>query len=255
MKKLFQLKEEELKLDSSIEIFGKVEMRREKLEIQIISIKRSNIDFGKIIELKSKPLRDTFSIDSERYESMKERFIEIAHRIRLAIIEQQPILLRHHNDADGICAGLAIEEAILNVMERKNIDPKNLLRRRASPSPFYDQVDLFRDISKFERFTEVFGDASPLVVLLDTGSTPENYFALQVLDSFEYECMIIDHHNPGKLIEGKSSVCKLLSHHLNPYLFGWDSQTCGGMLAYELARFIDENYEQKTLSCCSRFSR
>jgi RecJ-like exonuclease len=39
-------------------------------------------------------------------------------------------------------------------------------------------------------------------------------------------------------------VCDLIEFHLNPYLFGYDSQTCGGMLCYELARFIDEEYDQ-----------
>jgi archaea-specific RecJ-like exonuclease len=129
-------------------------------------------------------------------------------------------------------------------MERRKIDPKNLINRSPSVSPFYDQIDLFRDISKYRRNMEKFGDKSPLILLLDTGSTPENLFPLQVLQSFNMECIIVDHHNPGKIIGGKSAVCEYIAFHLNPYLFGWDSQTCGGMLCYELARFVDEDFNQ-----------
>ncbi|MCF2138447.1 MAG: hypothetical protein K9W44_00160 [Candidatus Lokiarchaeota archaeon] len=237
------LSEDEVLEDSIVKIFGKATFHRDQLEIEIKSIRSSNMDFEGLLQERSRPHRTTFSIDSKRYESMKERFISIAQRIRRAIMDQQPILIRHHNDADGICAGLAVEQAILHEMERNNIDPKNKLYRSPSVSPFYDQIDLFRDISKFNRYTNHFGDKSPLILLLDTGSTPENLFALQVLQSFNYECIVVDHHNPGELADGKSVICDYLQFHLNPYLFGWDSQTSGGMLGYELARFIDEDLD------------
>lgn len=237
------LTEEDIQVDGIFEISGKVNSHQNKLEIILDSISKALMDFDALIKTKSEPLRDTFSIESDRYESMKSRFLAIAQRIRFAIIDQQPILIRHHNDADGICAGLVIEQTIRNVMERREINPKNLIYRSPSISPFYDQIDLFRDISKFKQYSDTFGDKSPLVLLLDTGSTPENLFALQVLQTFHFECIIVDHHNPGEVVDGKSQVCDLLQFHLNPYLFGWDSQTCGGMLCYELARFIDDEFE------------
>ncbi|RLI62841.1 MAG: hypothetical protein DRO88_11370 [Promethearchaeia archaeon] len=237
------LAEEEVVEDAIVNIFGKATFHRDQLELEIKSIRSSSMDFEGILQQRSKPRRTEFSIPSQRYQAMKKRFIKIAQRIRRAIMDQQPILIRHHNDADGICAGLAVEQAILHEMERNNIDPKNKIYRSPSVSPFYDQIDLFRDVSKFNRYTNHFGDKSPLILLLDTGSTPENLFALQVLKSFKYECIVVDHHNPGNLEDGKSVICNYLEDHLNPYLFGYDSQTSGGMLGYELARFIDEDFE------------
>ncbi|UYP43764.1 hypothetical protein NEF87_000049 [Candidatus Lokiarchaeum ossiferum] len=238
------LKEEDIQVDEVYEIRGKVGIHKNKLEIELDGLNRATMDFDALINSQSEPLRETFSIESDRYEAMKPVFLQIAQRIRHAIIDDQPIVIRHHNDADGICAGLAVEQAILNVMERRELPSKNRLYRSPNITPFFDQIDLFRDISKFSRYTQQFGDKSPLLLLLDTGSTPENVFALQVLKSFKYECIIVDHHNPGSIQKGKSSVCDLVDFHLNPYLFGYDSQTCGGMLCYELARFIDEEYEQ-----------
>ncbi len=238
-----KLQIDEIEVDDVVKIFGKAKMHRNELEIKIKSIRKSQVSFDELLLERSKPKREDFSIESERYNSMKNRFSQIAQRIRMAIIEEQPILLRHHNDADGICAGLAVEEAIENVMDRKDLSPKNRIYRKPNLSPFYDEIDLFRDISKFNKYTEHFGDKSPLIVLLDTGSTPENKFALKVLNTFDFECIVVDHHNPGEIKDGKSVICEYLSNHLNPYLFGWDSQTCGGMLCYELARFIDETYE------------
>lgn len=233
----------EINVDNVVKIFGKVVKHRDRIEIEIKNIRESTLDFNDIINTQSLPARDTFSIESERYESMKSRFTNIAQRVRRAIIEEQPILLRHHNDADGICAGLVMERAIRSVMNRRDLSTKHRIYRSPSISPFYDEIDLFRDISKFNRYSEEFGDKSPLILLLDTGSTPENLFALEVLHGFNIECIIVDHHNPGPVQDGKSQVCDFLQFHLNPYLFGWDSQTCGGMLCYELARFIDEELD------------
>lgn len=235
---------DEIQVDNIVRIFGKVVVHKNELEIELKSIKASTMDFDDIIRTQSLPLRDTFSITSKRYEDMKSMFTTIAHRIRRAIIEEQPIVIRHHNDTDGICAGLAIEQSIRNVMDRRDLPSKHRIYRSPSVSPFYDEIDLFRDISKYNRYVEEFGDKTPLLLLLDTGSTPENEFALKVLHGFNFECIIIDHHNPGPIENGKSRVCPYLLFHLNPYLFGWDSETCGGMLCYELARFIDEEYHQ-----------
>ena len=52
----------------------------------------------------------------------------------------------------------------------------------------------------------------------------------------------------------KTSVCDYLSLHLNPYMFGLDSQTCAGMLCYEIARLIDKDYEEPMLPAVSAIS-
>jgi RecJ-like exonuclease len=98
------------------------------------------------------------------------------------------------------------------------------------------------------------GQSKPLIVVLDNGSTPEDAFAFKLLKSMDYESIVVDHHNPGELKKGKTVVCDYLSLHLNPYIFGFDSQTSAGMLCYELARFINEDYENDSLPAVAAIS-
>jgi RecJ-like exonuclease len=238
------IREKDIKVGKVFEIRGECQARGEQVQIEVESITSSTYDFNELLSLRSAPLQDSFSIDSDRYEKMKSKFIEVATRIRFALLQGQPVFIRHHNDSDGICAGLAVEKACLMFMKQCGLTPEHRLYRSPSISPFYDPIDLFRDINMFQRYSEQFGDPNPLILLLDTGSTPENIFCLKILQTFQYECIIVDHHNPGPLTDGKSAVCDLITNHLNPYLFGLDNQTSAGMLCYELARFIFEEYMQ-----------
>jgi archaea-specific RecJ-like exonuclease len=98
--------------DDVVFLKGKVSERAGKLQVEISTILKSDVNFDSVLEKHSVPVRTTFSIGSERFELMKPRFLEIAKRVRLAILSNQPILIRHHNDSDGINSGLALEQAM-----------------------------------------------------------------------------------------------------------------------------------------------
>ncbi|MGV8169169.1 MAG: DHH family phosphoesterase [Candidatus Nanoarchaeia archaeon] len=238
-------KDSEYEVDAVVNLSGPVSERAGRLQIEIRSISKADANFEDIINEKSAPKRTEFSISSDRYEKMKPRFLEIARRIRKAVLSNQPILIRHHNDSDGINSGLAIEQACKGLMHRVGINPDYNLFRSPSKAPFYEVSDVFRDIGSAKRLVEGHDQKSPLVLVLDNGSTPEDAFAFKMLHSLGYEAIVIDHHNPVVLKNGRTSVCDYLSYHLNPYMFGLDSQTSAGMLCYEMARFIDEEYENK----------
>jgi len=239
------IKDSSFEENDVVAIKGAVSERAGKLQIEIDDISKSEKDFDKIIEQISYPKRTEFSIKSERYEKMKPRFIEIAKRIRKAIFENQPILIRHHNDSDGINSGLALEQSCKGLMEEVGINPDYNLYRSPSKAPFYEVTDVFKDITLAKRLTENHGQKKPLFLVLDNGSTPEDSFGFKSLSSLGYEAIVIDHHNPVILKDGKTSVCPYLSYHLNPYIFGLDSQTSAGMLCYEMGRMIYEKYENK----------
>lgn len=232
-------------VDDVVELKGSVSERAGRLQIEIKSITKAEVNFDSILEHKSIPKRTEFSINSDRYEKMKLIFIEIAKRIRKAVLSNQPILIRHHNDSDGINSGLAIEQACKGLMNRVGINPDYNLFRSPSKAPFYEVTDVFKDIGSAKRLVEGHDQKSPLIIVLDNGSTPEDAFAFKMLNALGYEAIVIDHHNPVIMKDGKTSVCPYLSYHLNPYIFGFDSQTSAGMLCYEMARFIDEEYENK----------
>jgi archaea-specific RecJ-like exonuclease len=248
------IKNSKYEVDDILDVEGYISARADKIQLDLNKITKSVVDFDKIIEKISEPKRTTFSIKSNRYEIMKSIFLKIAKRIRKAIFNNQPILIRHHNDSDGINAGIAIEKACEGLILELGMNPKFNIYRSPSKAPFYDISDMFKDIILSNRIEFNHFQKKPLILILDTGSSVENLFAFKTLKSLGYECIVIDHHNPVKIKNNKSLVCKYLSLHLNPYLFGLDSKTSAGMLCYELARFINENFEKSVIPAIAGIS-
>ena len=253
-------KDSNFEVDDVVHLMGPVTDRAGRRQIEIMRMEKSEANFDEIIEKLSIPKRTSFSIESLRYNIMKDKFIVIAQRIRKAVLDNEPIIIRHHNDADGISSGIALEIACSNMMKTIGVNPEYNLYRSPSRAPFYEVTDVFRDISLSKRITENHGQKKPLIIVVDNGSTPEDAFALKMLKMLGYNAIVIDHHNPVELTKlgghkkighqgqtHESSVCQYLEYHLNPYLFGLDSQTSAGMLCHEMARMIDETYENKLL--------
>lgn len=236
------IKDSDFKVGEVVYLEGDVNEHRGRLQIEIAKIKPSNMNFDAIIAQRSNPVRTDFSIKSERYEKMKEIMIAIAARIRKAILEGQPIMIRHHNDTDGIISGLSLEHACLGFMQDLGIEGRYLLFRSPSKAPFYASGDVLRDLVLSKKLIEVDADIKPLIVVCDNGSTPEDAFGLNTLKTLGYEAIVIDHHNPVVLNDGVTAVDAYVSHHLNPYKVGWDSKTSAGMLCYEIGRFIFEGF-------------
>ncbi|MDP2821001.1 MAG: hypothetical protein Q8O39_02265 [bacterium] len=247
------IKDSDFKEGDVVELSGEVRERAGKIQIEIEKIFPAQKDFGLLFEKNSEPVRVDFSIKSQRLEKLKPYFIKIAKRIRRALLENQPILIRHHSDADGIIAGLAIEQSSKKFIKKIGLDPEYVVYRSPSKAPFYEISDVFRDVILSERLRQ-FEQKKPLIIVLDNGSTPEDVLGLKTLFSLGFEVIVVDHHNPIVIENKKTLVDEYLSLHLNPYKEGLDSQTCAGMLAYELARFICEDYESKTFPAVAGIS-
>jgi len=241
------IKDSDFEAGDVIEIAGFVNERAGRLQIEIERIREAKTDFDSIIEKSSEPENTSFTIDSERLEKLRPYFFKIAKRIRRAVLENQPIMIRHHSDSDGINAGLAIESSCRILMKKIGANPDYNLFRSPSRAPYYDIIDAFKDVVLIKKIIEPHGQKQPLIVVLDNGSTPEDIFGLKTMNSIGFELIVIDHHNPVVIEKKKTLVDPYLSLHLNPYIEGLDSQTCAGMLAYELARWICEDYSNPSL--------
>ena len=231
-----------------VQLEGEVSERADKLQIEIDRMTKTNeSDFNSIIEENSKPIAREFSIKSERYNKLKPYFYKVAERLRKAVLENQSILIRHHADADGIIAGLCIEQSCRQLMEKIGVNPDYNLYRSPSKAPFYEISDVFRDAVLTKRIIESHGQKKPLVIVLDNGSTPEDVLGVKTMNSLGFEVVVVDHHNPVYIENKKTAVDDFVSIHLNPYIEGLDSQTCAGMLAYEVARLVFEEYDNPIL--------
>ncbi len=226
-----------------VNCFGEVTEFRSSVQIEISDLeeldKKESQDLlneiEKAIDKKSTPKETKFTIDSPILEKLKGDIIKAAKRIRKAVFTGQPIYIRHHADADGVVAGFSVQQALIKLMEEAGYDNDTIrirVKRLPNKPPFYDPIDVVKDLDFALSDQERFGDKLPLFVCLDFGSSTESLESYLQIKSLGLEILVIDHHFP------EEEIRKLVDVHVNPYFVGGGYEICGGMLGYELARFI-----------------
>ena len=254
----------EIELDDAVQVIGEVNEHSGKTQIESSSMikldSESTRQLNKLIDdaldRKAQPQDVDFLVKSDVLNRLKPKMYEAAQKIRRAILDGRTILLRHHNDADGIVSGVAMEKAIVPLIQKEN--PSNdaeyyYFKRSPSKAPFYELEDVVKDLSFALEDQERHGQKLPLIVLLDNGSTEEDIVALMQAKIYDIEVVVIDHHSPGELLttieeDGEIygatvAVDEYVDCHVNPYLVGGDSQLTAGCLATEVAHIINPEVE------------
>lgn len=219
----------------------------EEFEGEIFAIKKLSVQETenlkkKIQEIQKKgamPLTPEFLVKSEILDKLRDRFIEAATQIRLAVMQNRPIIVRHHNDVDGYSAGFALERAILPLVEKHHGGGKSaweFFARAPCQAPFYDIEDSIRDTSTSLRNEAKFSNKMPLVIITDNGSTEQDLIGIQQGKVHGIDFIVIDHHPYEKDVISNEVLV-----HINPFLVGEEgSAFSAGMLCSEIARFISE---------------
>ncbi len=233
-----------------VEIMGEVNQHSGKIQVESESIEKLEGEsevkvrdlIDKALDERAEPQKVDSIINSPVLDKLQPKMRKAAKTIRKAIMDGRTVLLRHHADADGICAGVAMEKAILPLL--KEMSPSNdaqwhYFRRSPSKAPFYELEDVVKDLSFALEDLERHGQKLPLIVLLDNGSTEEDVLALMKAKIYNIEIVVIDHHYPGEVVDGKVEVDEFVDVHVNPYLVGGDSQITAGALAVEVANIIN----------------
>ncbi|ASJ05750.1 DHH family phosphoesterase [Thermococcus barossii] len=241
-----------------VEIIGKVAFHSGEIQIEVSDMARlwgpEAAEVKKRIEeeldRRAQPQDVGFLVESEVLEKLKPKIMKAAFMIRRAIYEGRPILLRHHADADGYTSGLALEYAIVPLIEQVSPDSGarwKLFKRRPSRAPFYELEDVLKDIIFMVEDHEKFGDPLPLLVIVDNGGTSEDIPAYKRIRAFGVPIVVIDHHDPREWVsEDKAKVDDYVDVHVNPHHIkrGYYELTAG-MLATEVARFINPDVEDR----------
>ncbi|MDL2270687.1 DHH family phosphoesterase [Methanobrevibacter sp. OttesenSCG-928-I08] len=240
----------DIEIGNVIEVLGDVNQHGGKTQIESKSITKLGGESEKFIkdliekglDEKAEPPEVDFLVKSNVLNDLKPKMRKAAKTIRRAILDGRSILIRHHADADGICAGVAMEKAILPLIE--DINPNNdaiwhYFKRSPSKAPFYELEDVVKDLSFALEDLQRHGQKLPLIVLLDNGSTEEDIVSLMQAKIYDIEIVVIDHHFPGEVIDGKVAVDEYVDTHVNPYLVGGDSQLTAGALSTEVANIIN----------------
>jgi archaea-specific RecJ-like exonuclease len=196
---------------------------------------------AKILEIQKKRAQVEeipFLVKSPILDKLKPRMIKAAQEIKLAVIQNRPIIVRHHNDTDGYCAGYALEKAILPLIEKEHSSEKagyEFFSRAPSQAPFYEIDDSIRDTAMSLRNEAKFSNKMPLVIITDNGSTPEDLFGIMQGKVHGMEFIVIDHHYFSEDVISKEVLV-----HISPFLVDEDgSKFSAGMLCAELARLIN----------------
>ncbi|MBR6497748.1 MAG: S1 RNA-binding domain-containing protein [Methanomicrobium sp.] len=242
----------EVELGDMVSVSGEVMMRNGQLQIEVSHMEvlteeemeavRKRI--AEATEERAKPKDMPFLIESEVLEKLKPEMQKVAQIIRKAIFTNQPIVLRHHADADGIVAAVSVEKAILALIRDEGGDQdteSHLFKRAPSKAPFYEIEDVTRDLDFALRDNVRFGQKLPLILMMDNGSTEEDEPSYKVAQIYGLPIVVVDHHHPDE------STDQYLVAHVNPYHVGGDFGVTAGMLGAELARMIHPGIEKEIM--------
>ena len=221
----------ELEVDDVVEILGEVSIHGGKIQIESETIEKLDKTeeeklkelIDKSIDQKAQPTDTSVMIEnSEVLNKLRPKLAEAAKAIRRAILDGRSILVRHHADAEW-----------------------HFFKRSPSKAPFYELEDVVKDLSYALEDMERHGQKLPLLVLLDNGSTEEDVAALRHSKVYGIESVVVDHHYPGEVENGRALIDNYVDIHVNPYLVGGDSQLTAGALAVELAGMINPDVRDK----------
>ncbi|HUH78461.1 MAG TPA: OB-fold nucleic acid binding domain-containing protein [Methanoregula sp.] len=238
----------EAELDHIVRITGEVMKRNNQLQIEVDALSVLGGDeaaavkarIEKALDARSEPADIPLLVESDVLDRLRPEMHKVAKIIRKAVFTSQPIILRHHADADGICSAVAIEQAVVSLIRESGGDYDAdyfLFKRAPSKAPFYEIEDITRDLDFSLKDHVRFGQKMPLVILTDNGSTEEDEPSYKIATVYDIPFVVIDHHHPDATID------KYLRAHVNPYHVGGDFGITAGMLGTEIARLINPKVE------------
>lgn len=236
----------EIEEGNCIKAFIKIEEFQGEVEGDILKITKLNpseekdfLDSLKKIEMeRAKVQPPEFMIKDKILDKLRDSFIKAATEIRLAIIQDRPIIVRHHNDADGYSSGFSLERAILPLIEEQHSSEKaawEFFQRAPCSAPYYEIDDSIRDTANSLRNVAKFSNKMPLIIIADNGSSEQDLMAIKQGKIHGADFIVVDHHGFDEDV-----ISKEVKVHINPFLVGEDgSNFSAGMLCSELARFIN----------------
>lgn len=126
------------------------------------------------------------------------------------------VLLKYHNDADGISAALCISSFLR-------------CKAESQKSAVYTEKDAIRDMENLSN------EANPLVVFVDFGSGIESMNGLKLLKSSGADIVIVDHHPPD------AEINKVTNLFVSPWVVHNEDESSAypaGFLCAEIAKYF-----------------
>ena len=120
----------EANLGDIVQVYGQVMQRNSQVQIEIASLMVLSGDeadevrrcIEEALDRRAEPPEVPLLVESEVMTLLRPQLREVAKQIRRAVFVSQPIVLRHHADADGICSAVAIEQAVVSLIRESGGD-------------------------------------------------------------------------------------------------------------------------------------
>ncbi len=178
-----------------------------------------------------------FMIKSDVLDKLEPEIIKVIEIITTAIKNKQPILIRHHGDTDGYSGAVALERAILPLIydtHTRERDAFHYYRRLPCKAPFYSYSDVVRDITNFMNDLTRFELKTPLIIIIDNGSSIQDLPAIKKAKVYGAKVIVIDHHPTS------GEVDKYVNAHVNPHDVGSNSEFSAGMVCAEIGKLLSK---------------
>jgi RecJ-like exonuclease len=195
-----------------VRLDGTVERRRGDLQIETESLEVLTEEAAEDVSQRvDEAMAEAVRPDAAQFvalddpaEPLAEGIIAAATRIRQALAQDRPVVLRHPATADGYAAGAAIERGAFARAraDAAGADPDyHVVHRRPLDDPLYGMDAATSDLTRMLQDRERHGEQLPLIVLVGVGSSAEALDAVELLDVYGVERVVLDTSRPDEGVE------------------------------------------------------
>jgi len=186
-----------------VRLEGTVERRRGELQVETEDLTeldgedadavRQRMDDA--LDQRATPETTDLLADDDAVEAVHDDIVDAATAIRRAVIDARPVIVRHPTTVEGYVAGTAVERALLPLIrdEHAREDAEyHYVDRRPLDDAFYTIDDATGDVTSMLEAAERHDEKHPLFVLVGAGSTTESTDALDLLDIYDADTVVVD---------------------------------------------------------------
>ena len=164
------------------------------------------------------------------------------------LILAAPIVVRFHNDTDGLSGAYCLSKAISESAAALGKGYTPNIHYRMHGSVAYSREDATTDTLVTNGYDCI---ERPLLVILDFGTAKESNGGVELARD-RFDAIWLDHH---PMVDG--FLGRDLEHYVNPWLFGGDSNYTAGFLACSFAKTFSgfESREMENASFIGDYSK
>ena len=186
------------------------------------------------VSARAAPEDETLLVQDADVDVVHEGLVEAAGRIRRAVVESRPVIVRHTADVEGYVGASAIERAVLPLVREEHTASDaeyHYVDRRPLDDAFYTLDDATKDVTTMLEAAERHDEKHPLFVLVGTGSTHESVDGLGLLELYDAPTVALDGgYADGEAADAADVLVSPTQHGAHPVSTGVLATHLAGMV-------------------------